>query len=222
MPTINSIEELYNISRERLENQQGTITINFANRSHVYTGNDVIGNCLQEWLPEWFRFIGANIQQTEQTQAFPDFTAYFNDLKYDVEIKAWHISRAPAFDIANFYSFLETTYDSPSKLDAYYIILGYEPAQDGFSQGFIVRRIFLKKIWEITGPSDKHKIKLQVKRNQPYALRPSSFHTAPENAFRNRDEFIQAVYEAYKLYPNEAFTFTADEWLERVQSYTNQ
>lgn len=219
MPSIKSMEELFAISRDKLENQHGTITINFANRSHVYTGNDVIGNCLQEWLPEWFKFIGANIKETEQTQAFPDFTAYFDNKKYDVEIKAWNISRAPAFDIANFHSFIETTYDSPNKLDAYYIILGYLPAQDGFSQGFTVKRIFLKKIWQITGPSDAHKLKLQVKRRQPYAIRPCNFYTSPDKSFHSREEFIQAVYEAYKLYPNSNTEISPEEWLEKVNSY---
>lgn len=46
--TINTLNELYNLSKEKLEGQHGTITITFANRNHVYTGNDVIGNCLQE------------------------------------------------------------------------------------------------------------------------------------------------------------------------------
>lgn len=216
---INSIEELYQVSRQRLENQHGTITINFANRSHVYTGNDVIGNCLQEWLPEWFRHLGADIQETEDTQRFPDFRAYFGNKKYDVEIKAWNIDRSPAFDIANFYSFIETTYDSPNKLDAYYIILGYEPAHDGFTQGFTVKKIFLKNIWEIMGPSDTHKLTLQVKRGQPYAMRPCSFHKSPKNSFQSRCAFITAVYEAYKQHPNSHNKITADQWLKQVQHY---
>ena len=58
---ISTLNELYEHTKERLEGQHGTITITFANRSHVYTGNDVIGNCLQEWLPDWFRFLGVNI-----------------------------------------------------------------------------------------------------------------------------------------------------------------
>ena len=32
---INNIFELFNIAKEKLEGQHGTITINFANRSHV-------------------------------------------------------------------------------------------------------------------------------------------------------------------------------------------
>ena len=51
---INTLNDLYELSKEKLEGQHGTITITFANRNHVYSGNDVIGNCLQEWLPNLF------------------------------------------------------------------------------------------------------------------------------------------------------------------------
>ena len=171
---INNINELFNITKEKLEGQNGTITINFANRSHVYSGNDVIGNCLQEWLPNWFQYLGVNIVPGEHTQEFPDFVAVFDNSNYDVEVKAWNYNNNPAFDIANFQSFIASTYESPSKLDAYYFILGYKPMNDGFSEGFKVEKVFLKKIWEITAPSTKYPIGIQVKRNQPYAMRPLS------------------------------------------------
>lgn len=50
-----------------------------------------------------------------------------------MEVKAWNINNAPAFDLANFQSFVETTYNSPGKLNAQYFILGYKPEDDGFS-----------------------------------------------------------------------------------------
>ena len=115
--TINTLNELYNLSKEKLEGQHGTITITFANRNHVYTGNDVIGNCLQEWLPDWFQFLGVDIHPGSGTQVFPDFMANFNGTEYAVEVKAWNINNSPAFDLANFQSFLETTYSSPGKLN---------------------------------------------------------------------------------------------------------
>lgn len=69
--TINTLNELYNLSKEKLEGQHGTITITFANRNHVYTGNDVIGNCLQEWLPDWFQFLGVDITLEAEHKYFP-------------------------------------------------------------------------------------------------------------------------------------------------------
>ncbi|MFP7697254.1 NgoBV family restriction endonuclease [Trueperella sp. LYQ143] len=59
------------------------------------------------------------------------------------------LSNSPAFDLANFHSFIARTYENPSKIDATYFVLGYTPTNDGFSQGFTVEKIFLKHIWEI-------------------------------------------------------------------------
>ncbi len=216
---INNIFELFNITKEKLEGQHGTITINFANRSHVYSGNDVIGNCLQEWLPNWFAYLGVNIIPGEHTQAFPDFVAVFNNTSYDVEVKAWNYNNNPAFDLANFGNFLETTFDSPGKLDAYYFILGYKPMDDGFSEGFKVEKVYLKNIWEITAPAQKYPIGLQVKRNQPYAMRPTSFHKNPDKAFKSKKAFINAVKNTYDLFPSTSLKFSSDEWLNRVLSY---
>lgn len=216
---INNINQLYQVTKENLEGKHGTITINFANRSHVYSGNDVIGNCLQEWLPDWFQFLGVNIIPGEHTQAFPDFVAMFDDVNYDVEVKAWNCNNAPAFDIANFLSFLATTFESPGKIDAHYFILGYKPMDDGFSQGFKVEAVYLKNIWEITSPSRKYPIGLQVKRTQPYAMRPTNFHKFSDRSFQNKEEFIHAVKAAYDLFPNTSLNFTSDEWLQRVLNY---
>lgn len=74
---IDNIYDLFQITKSKLEGQSGTITINFANRSHVYSGNDVIGNCLQEWLPDWFENLGVDIKPGKNTQSFPDFVANF-------------------------------------------------------------------------------------------------------------------------------------------------
>ncbi|MDO4831440.1 MAG: NgoBV family restriction endonuclease [Clostridia bacterium] len=216
---IQSLEELYDLTKERLEDQHGTINIMFANRNHVYTGNDVIGNCLQEWLPDWFSFLGVNIQPGQGTQVFPDFVAIFGDSHYDMEVKAWNINNAPAFDIANFMSFVDSTFNSPGKINARYFILGYKPENDGFAQGFTVKKVFLKYIWEITAPSKKYPIGLQVKRNSPYALRPYNFNKRPDDCFPDKESFLVAIREAFRMFPNSSLDFTPDEWFERVSAY---
>lgn len=216
---INTLNDLYELTKEKLEGQHGTITVTFANRNHVYTGNDVIGNCLQEWLPDWFQFLGVNIQSRKGTQVFPDFIAHFNGIEYAVEVKAWNINNSPAFDLANFQSFLETTYSSPGKINAQYFILGYKPEDDGFSQGFTVKKVFLKHIWEITSATRKYPVGLQVKRGNPYALRPFNFYKKPNNSFHNKQEFILAVKQTFDMYPNPVLPFTPDEWYQKVSQY---
>lgn len=216
---INSLQELFEISKEKLEGQHGTITITFANRSHVYTGNDVIGNCLQEWLPNWFKFLGVDIKPGKGTQVFPDFVAQFGTQTHDMEVKAWNINNAPAFDLANFQSFIETSYSSPGKLNAQYFILGYKLEDDGFSQGFTVEKVFLKHIWEITSATTKYPIGLQVKRNMPYAMRPYNFHRNPSGSFSTKIDFIMAVKKAFEMFPNSALPFTPDQWFDKVSKY---
>lgn len=218
--TINSIEELYQTTVENLVGKAGAITVNFANKTHVYSGNDVIGNCLQEWLPSWFQHLGVNIEPGAHTQEFPDFVANFNGQRYDVEVKAWNVNNAPAFDLANFFSFLDSTYQEPGKLNAKYFILGYRPAEDGFSQGFTLENVYLKHIWEITNKSRKYPIGLQVKRGTPYAMRPCNFYSDENNHFNNLFEFIEAVTSAFEVFEDASdLPFTPSEWYNQVMSY---
>lgn len=220
MDNIETIEELFQLTQERLVEQAGAISITFANRAHIYSGNDVIGNCLQEWLPSWFTFLGVDIQPGAHTQEFPDFVANFNGNPIDVEVKAWNINNAPAFDLANFFSFLDTTFTEPGKLNARYFILGYRPANDGFTQGFTLERVYLKHIWEITNNTRNYPIGLQVKRGNPYAMRPSNFYRNEDNHFENIFEFVEAVADAYRHFEHVSdLPFTPDEWYERVMSY---
>lgn len=217
--TIDSLQELYSVTKTKLEGRTGQITINFAGRTHVYTGNDVIGNCLQEWLPNWFAFLGVTIEPGEGTQVFPDFVAQFGTNRYDIEVKAWNINNAPAFDLANFHSFIESTYEHPEKINARYFILGYKPLTDGFSQGFTVEKVFLKQIWQITSPSRKYPINLQVKRDNPYAIRPCNFNHHTSKTFTSKLDFLKAIRDAFILFPNTVIPCTPDEWFDKVSRY---
>lgn len=59
---ITSIDELFQYTKSQLEGKQGNITINFVNHRIVYSGNDIIGNPLQEWLPSWFIYCDVDIR----------------------------------------------------------------------------------------------------------------------------------------------------------------
>lgn len=217
MEKIDTIEQLYEYTREQLEGKHGNITINFANHPIVSSSNDIIGNSLQEWLPAWFKHLQVDIKAGNHTQEFPDFVAHFGSNQYDVEVKAWNYTNTPSFDIANFHSFIQQTYESPGKLNAYFIILGYVPANDGFTKGFTVEKVYLKRIWEITNKATKYPIGLQVKRKAPYAIRPCPFHK--KDSFNNKEEFINAIYEAFAKFPSDELHFTPDEWKAKVLAY---
>lgn len=214
-----TIENLYEYTKEHIEGKNGAIFIQFANRSVQINSRDIIGNSLQAWLPEWFRYCGVQMVENPSTQTFPDFTGIFGENKHDIEIKCWNYTSNPAFDLSNFYSFVVETYNSPEKIDADYFVLGYTPLDDeDFEQGFIVNKIFHKKIWEIT-KATKYPIGLQVKRGEVYAIRPFAFHRKPIESFRNRSEFIMAIRDALDMFPNYCIEFSSDEWIDRVLGY---
>ena len=56
-----------------------------------------------------------------------------------------------------------------------------------------------------------------MKRKVPYAIRPCSFHK--KAGFRSKEEFIEAIYEAFIRFPSNAINFTPEEWKEKVKNH---
>lgn len=179
--TIRSLDDLYKLASNDIKGKEGNILIVVNNIPQTSKSNDIIGNCLQEWLPAWFKDNGLNLESNEHTQKFPDFIAHFDDKSYDMDIKCWNYNKRPSFDIANLDSFYTTTWSDPSKIFAKYLIIGYTPTRHGFK----ITDIFLKNLWEITSKSTKYPIGLQVKKNKPYAIRPCDFVKKPNEVFND-------------------------------------
>jgi len=213
--SLNSLEDVYYLAREKLINAQGNINIVIAGIPKNSKSNDIIGNCVQEWIPQWLEDNGLDLIANSGTQVFPDFIATIDGQKYDMEVKCWNYINNPAFDIANFDGFYREIYENPRKLDAKYLIFGYTPTKHGFE----ISEIYLKNIWDITYPPkrSKYPIGLQVKQGRPYAIRPSSFHKNPENRFTSIKEFVTAIRDTRKMFPLENM-IDPDEWYEKVSS----
>ena len=209
---LQSIEQLYEKAMEDIKGEKGVITINIGGIPKTSRSNDIIGNCVQEWIPQWLEDNGLKLETNPKAQTFPDFTANINDKKYDMEIKCWNYHNNPAFDISNFDGFYREIYNSPAKLYAKYLIFAYCPTTHGFK----IENIYLKNLWEITGKSLKYPIGLQVKQGRPFAIRPISFHRPGHKAFANISEFVNAIHETRKLFelPN---TIEPNAWLELVK-----
>lgn len=219
MAKISNIEELKSLLKKEILNQNGTITITINAISEISHTNDIVGNCLQEWLPEWFEDKGLKIIATDKTQEFPDFTAYFDDEVVPIDIKCWNYDNSPAFDIANFDSFYNVLYDNPQKLFAQYMTIGYVPTKHGFT----IKYTDIKSLAELLGPSRKYPIGLQVKRERPYAIRPANFKKNDYEHFENLEELIKAVKATRDMFPldPEKEEYTSNQWLERLQSEIN-
>jgi len=98
---LNSLEVLYEIALREIKGKLGVITINIGGIPKTSKSNDIIGNCIQEWIPQWLEDHGLHLESNSKSQVFPDFTALIEDQRYDMEIKCWNYQNSPAFDIAN-------------------------------------------------------------------------------------------------------------------------
>lgn len=217
--TINTLDDLKNILHRDIYKKQGSIMIYVGGIPQVSQSNDIVGNCIQEWLPAWFKDNGLNLTPNPHTQEFPDFIAHFKDEDVPMDIKCWNYENSPAFDIANFNSFYKTIYENPAKLYAKYLVIGYKPNIHGFT----IEYIGMKNLWEILGPSLKYPLSIQVKRGRTYAVRPINFKLKPEKSFNNLKELIYAVKATREMFISEdTNNFTTDEWLAKVLKYAEE
>lgn len=214
METIHSLDNLHQLALKHLKGKRGNIVINLDGIPKISTSNDIIGNCLQEWIPRWLEEQGLVLQAgNSNTQSFPDFKVVIAGKEHDMEVKCWNIENAPAFDLANFDGLYRTLYNTPNKLNAKYLIFGYKPVKDGF----IIQDIFLKNIWEITKKSTKYPIGLQVKQFYPHAVRPFSFHKKPGDSFESKRDFVVALSETRKMFPsNNKDAPIPEVWLKEI------
>ncbi len=196
MKSINDIKQ--NLKKD-LENQQGIISINLGGISLDILAKDIIGNSIQEWLSSWFDKKEIKYRVLDNTQEFPDYIIEFDGIESFLEIKTWNYAKGPAFDLANFNSYIDSLNTNPLKIDADYLIFGYESNESGF----IIKDIFSKKIWEMAGKSSVDPLKIQKKKGIVYNIRPMSFHKNPHATFATRREFLDSLAETKRKYSNQ-------------------
>ncbi|MCL2865813.1 MAG: NgoBV family restriction endonuclease [Lachnospiraceae bacterium] len=214
MMELKTLDDLYQIALDDIKGKKGLITISIDSIPKVSKSNDIIGNCVQEWIPQWLEDKGIDLVSNSHTQAFPDFTAQINGKSYDMEVKCWNYNNAPAFDLANFEGFYREIYKDPRKLNAKYLIFGYRPTTHGFE----IVDIFMKNIWEMTSPTQKYPIGLQNKQGRPYALRPYPFHNNPNRCFKSRWDFVVAICQTRILFPPTEEIVEPADWMEQVRT----
>lgn len=197
----NSIQYVWRlVNQHNLIGSLGQTTFTLAGLSIVVTNKDIIGNVIQEWFSIWMREQGLVVHGGPHTQSWPDFV--FHDDMH-LEVKAFDGDAAPNFDVANFDTFIRSVLDHPTRLDTDHIIFEYRLV----NQQILIQNIYLKKIWEITGPSDTNILNLQVKQGQPINIRPKNFRSPRVPVFPNRQSFVYTLGLAVErfrgnIYPN--------------------
>ena len=214
--------ELYNkLLSSGVIGQIGSITFSLNNITVKMNTTDTVGITLQSWLKQYL--ITNNLYQREpvNTQEFPDFYLGEDNVHNMLEVKAFIYSRTPAFDIANFESYCASVKEKPYRLDADYLIFGYEMAENG---DISIQKIWKHKIWEIAGTSERFALKTQVKRDMIYNIRPNTdFKYGRKGPFKDKEDFLTAIYFTLLEYKGNQY---ANDWLNILKQnyfkYFNQ
>lgn len=206
-------QEIFDLLNNSIIDKVGRIVFSLGEISVTIDTTDTVGNSLQRWLKEWLIKNDIYEHEPENTQEFPDFyLSASNPKDHMLEVKAFNYNATPAFDIANYESYIASVAEKPYRLAADYIILGYVMDNDGT---ITIKKIWLKKIWEIAGKSKKRALKVQEKKNVIYNIRPNSeFKREKPVPFANKEAFLKAMYETQKEYRGED---SANTWKSKLQ-----
>lgn len=206
-------QELYTaLGNLHLERQIGVISFNLAGVSVKIDTTDTVGITLQAWLKQYLTDNDIYFSEPANTQEFPDFFLDNNEaFKHMLEVKAFNYNATPAFDIANFESYCSSVKEKPYRLDADYLIFGYTMNDSG---DITVKKVWLHKIWQIAGTSQRFPLKTQVKRDMIYNIRPNTdFKAGNKGPFRSKDDFLLAIYKTLVIYKGKSF---ADDWKQTL------
>lgn len=193
---------------------KGQIVMSLNNISVTIKQNDIIGNALQEWLCAFLRKNDIYFRPA-LGQTFPDFYLSEENNRNLCEMKTYYASRQPAFDIANFWSYIDSLREHPYRLDSDYLIFAYANDQDG---NIGIKNIWCKKVWEITGPAQDYELKCQRKKGQIVNIRPANWkeNRGTLKPFNSKEELLVALYKTY-LHTNNQVQ-VSKEWLNTVIS----
>ena len=217
-------EQIYNLLiQNKITQSQGKINFEFLDVSVNIKEKSAIGDLFQEWLAQWMESNQIEYRTSANTQEFPDFFLDPQSNKQNLlEIKTFDFNRSANFDVANFEAYCYSITTKAYRLNADYLIFAYTLDKGNFR----IEKLWCKKIWEITGNSDKYPVKCQTKKDVIYNIRPITWYStrATFKPFNNRQEFVEALYKTLMQYPKTK-NFSKD-WLKQVRqnylSHTGQ
>jgi type II restriction enzyme len=163
----------------------GNIKFDFLDVSVNIQEKSAIGDLFQEWFAKWLETNNIQYITPSNTQEFPDFFLdSISNTKNLLEVKTFDYNRSANFDVANFEAYCRSLRTKAYRLDADYLIFAYLLVDGQFK----IEKLWLKKIWQITGNSDKYPVKCQIKQEVIYNIRPVAWYSlkAKFQPFNNR------------------------------------
>lgn len=202
------------LKQEGIIGAKGAISLRLLGVTVDVSDKSAVGNLLQEWLGRWMDEKGIYRRNNENSQMPPDFYLGEDNMEDWLEVKSFDHEESPNFDVANFDAYTRDLRTRAFRLDADYLVLGYS-LKDGVIE---IKDIWLKKVWEITCPSNEYALRTQVKQGQIVNIRPYNFKSNPNGfkAFGSRLVFVTAIKDTLSKYRNDAAG--ADEWFKEVET----
>lgn len=211
-----SAQQVYEklINEDKILEQSGIIKFFLGGIDIIIKQKDVIGNIIQEWLRGWFDKHDIEYSISHNTQMPPDFFLNRNNYTVDLlEVKAFNYAASPGFDIADFRVYEEEIVDKPYMLYVDYLIFGYDIDDNGT---VMIKKLWIKKVWEITRCMDEWAVNLQVKQGVVHKIRPGVWYSKQEGnipMFARLEDFISAIEET--VYQNPVTHGSAATWRRR-------
>ena len=216
-----SAQEIYdNLSDEyHIRDVNGSIRFNLGPHEMVVTTKDVVGNIIENWVKDWMFANDIEFEPNPNTQTKPDIYIMPGDHTTGLlEIKAFDSSASVFFDIADFKGLAKELLIRPFLLDVDALIFGYK--MDEESGEVVVKDMWLKKIWQLSCPSERWPIKVQYKNQIISKVRPATWYSTTGRTkyrtFDTKEDFLAAFEET--LYRYQDTHAMASDWKQRFQT----
>ncbi|UFH36435.1 NgoBV family restriction endonuclease [Flavobacterium acetivorans] len=211
-------EQLYEklVNDYKIVGQRGRITFQLKDIILEVETKDTVGNLIQEWIKAWMIKENIEFSNPPHTQDFPDFQLDSDDNRTGLlEVKCFDYDASPNFDIAAFLAYRRSLLTYPFRLDSNYLIIGY--AMEGAD--VVIKDVWLKKVWEITCPSEAWDLRCNVKQGEPTNIRPAKWydnHRTKFKPFNNATEFVTAFDSTQRQWSRTARDPETSTWLKNV------
>lgn len=187
---------------EEIKNKTGSTLFSFLGVETKIRSKSPVGYVFQDWLENWMRNNNIDVRVPDNSQEYPDF--YLDPERNDrdlLEIKTFDSDASPNFDVANFDAYTRSLKTKAYRLDSDYLIFSYKMSEDG---DFSVCDFWVKKVWEITSPSERFAVRTQVKQDVIVNIRPANWNSInPQfKIFESRKAFVKALHETLLAYPS--------------------
>lgn len=197
-------KRLFNTLKEQnIIGSHGAVYFEMQNSKCIINDNSIIGNVIQSWLRDFMDKNNIRYRTVDNTQEFPDF--YLSQEKNNIELlEVKCFTKSANFDVANFLSYCYSILEKPYRLNADYLIFEYAPLKEGI----IIKNIWLKKVWEICGRSNRSAVKIQWKKGQAYNIRPATWYGKKQvryPAFTTRLDFVKGLQEVLNTHSSADF-----------------